>query len=135
MTTVDDRPDTTLRRPDVSPGRLFIGGQWREPAEGGRINVVDPSTGTVVTSVARASTADVNDAVDAARAAFDGWAATPGRHRARILHRVADVVRARADELVAVESLDVGKVATDANESTSRGFAISCGSTTSPAGR
>ncbi|MGW4214411.1 aldehyde dehydrogenase family protein [Lentzea sp. NPDC004789] len=109
MTTVDDRPAATVRRPDVKPGRLFIGGRWRESAEGGRINVVDPSTGSVVTSVARAGTADVNDAVDAARAAFDGWAATPGRHRARILHRVADLVRARADELVAVESLDVGK--------------------------
>ncbi|WP_086668070.1 aldehyde dehydrogenase family protein [Lentzea kentuckyensis] len=109
MTTVDDRPAATVRRPDVTPGRLFIGGEWREPAEGGRINVVDPSTGAVVTSVARGSTADVNDAVDAAREAFEGWAATPGRQRARVLHRVADVVRARADELVAVESLDVGK--------------------------
>ncbi|MET8763462.1 aldehyde dehydrogenase family protein [Lentzea sp. NPDC004782] len=109
MTTVDDRPAATVRRPDVKPGRLFIGGRWQESAEGGRINVVDPSTGSVVTSVARAGTADVNDAVDAARAAFDGWAATPGRHRARILHRVAGGVRARADELVAVESLDVGK--------------------------
>ena len=109
MTTVDDRPAALTRRPDVTPGRLFIGGRWREAAEGGRIDVVDPSTGSVVTSVARAGTADVDDAVHAARAALDGWAATPGRHRARILHRVADVVRARADELVGVESLDVGK--------------------------
>lgn len=109
MTTVDDRPTATVRRPDVAPGMLFIGGQWREGSEGGRINVVDPATGSVVTSVARASTADVNDAVEAARAAFEGWAATPARHRGRILHRVAEIVRARADELVAVESLDVGK--------------------------
>jgi acyl-CoA reductase-like NAD-dependent aldehyde dehydrogenase len=109
MTTVDDRPTATVRRPDVAPGMLFIGGHWRESSEGGRFNVTDPATGAVVTSVARASTTDVNDAVDAARAALDGWAATPPRHRGRILNRVAEIVRARADELVAVESLDVGK--------------------------
>jgi len=51
MTTVDDRPAATLHRPDVTPGRLFIGGRWRDAAEGGRIDVVDPSTGSVVTSV------------------------------------------------------------------------------------
>jgi acyl-CoA reductase-like NAD-dependent aldehyde dehydrogenase len=112
MTALDDRPAATVRRPDIAPGRLFIGGHWREPLGGGRIPVVDPSTGSVVTSVAWGTAADVNDAVDAARAAFEGWAATPGRHRGRILHRVADIVRARADELVAVESLDVGKPVT-----------------------
>ena len=45
---------------DIQPGRLFIGGEWRESAEGGRINVVDPSTGAVVTSVARAGTIGPN---------------------------------------------------------------------------
>ncbi|GAB2810593.1 aldehyde dehydrogenase family protein [Lentzea nigeriaca] len=109
MTALDERPTATVRRPVVAPGRLFIGGQWRESSEDARIRVTDPSTGSVVTSVAWGTTSDVNDAVDAARAAFEGWAATPGRLRGRILHRVADIVRARADELVAVESLDVGK--------------------------
>ncbi|WP_207311936.1 aldehyde dehydrogenase family protein [Lentzea alba] len=109
MTTVDDRPAATVRRPEVAPGRLFIGGQWRESTEDGRIAVADPATGSVVTTVAWGTTADVDAAVDAARAALDGWAATPGRQRGRILNRVAEVVRARADELVAVESLDVGK--------------------------
>ncbi|MEV6235696.1 aldehyde dehydrogenase family protein [Lentzea sp. NPDC051838] len=109
MTAVADRPVATVRRPDVAPGKLFIGGQWREAAEGARFDVVDPSTGATVTSVARAGKADVDDAVMAARNAFEGWAATPGRERARILHRVADIVRARADEIVGVESVDVGK--------------------------
>ncbi|NKE63065.1 betaine-aldehyde dehydrogenase, partial [Lentzea sp. PSKA42] len=58
MTAVDDRPTATLRRPDVAPGKLFIGGQWRESRQDGRINVVDPSTGSVVTSVAWGTTAD-----------------------------------------------------------------------------
>jgi acyl-CoA reductase-like NAD-dependent aldehyde dehydrogenase len=112
MTTVDDRVGPVLSRPEPAPGRLFIAGQWREGAE--RRNVIDPATGNVVTTVAEATAADVHDAVVAARAAFDDgpWARTPGRERARVLHRVADLIRSRADELVATESLDVGKPVT-----------------------
>jgi phenylacetaldehyde dehydrogenase len=114
MTALDERPAGELRRPDLSPGQLFIGGQWRESASGGRSDVIDPSTGQVVTTVADGDAADIDAAVTAARRAFDDgeWARTPGRERARILHRVADLVRERADELVAVESIDVGKPVT-----------------------
>jgi acyl-CoA reductase-like NAD-dependent aldehyde dehydrogenase len=109
MTTVDDGVRT---RPELSPGRLFIAGQWRESAE--RRDVIDPATGNVVTTVAEATADDVHDAVTAARAAFDEgpWARTKGRERARVLHRVADLIRSRADELVATESVDVGKPVT-----------------------
>ncbi|MET8853109.1 aldehyde dehydrogenase family protein [Amycolatopsis sp. NPDC004625] len=106
MTAVQERPGIRPR-PDVEPGRLFIGGRWTETA--GRFDAVDPATGKTLTTVARATPADVAAAVAAARQAFEGWAATPGRERARVLHRVADLVRARADELAAVESADVGK--------------------------
>ncbi|RSM49026.1 aldehyde dehydrogenase [Amycolatopsis balhimycina DSM 5908] len=106
MTAVEERPGTRPR-PDVEPGRLFIGGRWTEAAD--RFDAVDPATGKTLTSLARASAADVDAAVAAARQAFDGWAATPGRERARVLHRVADLVRERADEIAAVESADVGK--------------------------
>jgi len=106
MTAVEERPGTRPR-PDVAPGRLFIGGRWAETAD--RFDAVDPATGKTLTTLARASAADVDAAVTAARQAFAGWAATPGRERARVLHRVADLVRARADEIAALESADVGK--------------------------
>jgi acyl-CoA reductase-like NAD-dependent aldehyde dehydrogenase len=95
----------------LEPGRLFIGGQWRESATGARADVVDPATGTVVTTAADAAPADVDAAVEAARRAFrtGPWPAMSGRERARILHRVADLIRENADELVRLESLDVGK--------------------------
>ncbi|MFD1541213.1 aldehyde dehydrogenase family protein [Nonomuraea guangzhouensis] len=98
-----------VRRPHVEPGKLFIGGQWCEANAKGRRDVVDPSTGKVVTTVAEADAADVDAAVTAGRGAAGPWARMSGRERARVLHRVADIVRRRADELVAVESLDVGK--------------------------
>jgi len=80
---------------EIEPGRLFVGGQWREAADGARTEVVDPSRGTVVTTVAEASAADVDAAVRAARDAFENgpWAATSGRERGRILNRVAQLIR------------------------------------------
>ncbi|MCH5671365.1 aldehyde dehydrogenase family protein [Streptomyces gilvus] len=96
---------------EIEPGRLFIGGQWREAADGARTEVVDPSRGAVVTTVAEAGAADVDAAVRAAREAFDSgaWSGLSGRERGRILHRVAELIRENAGELARLESLDVGK--------------------------
>ncbi|KJK40592.1 betaine-aldehyde dehydrogenase [Streptomyces variegatus] len=96
---------------ESTPGQLFIGGRWREAADGARTEVVDPSRGTVVTTVAEAGPADVDAAVRAAREAFDdgAWSGLSGRERGRVLHRVAELIRENADELAALESLDVGK--------------------------
>jgi acyl-CoA reductase-like NAD-dependent aldehyde dehydrogenase len=96
---------------EIEPGRLFIAGQWREAADGARTEVVDPSRGAVVTTVAEAGAADVDAAVRAAREAFDAgaWSGLSGRERGRILHRVAQLIRENADEIAHLESLDVGK--------------------------
>jgi acyl-CoA reductase-like NAD-dependent aldehyde dehydrogenase len=111
MTDSAQQTVPAVSRPHVEPGRLFIDGQWREAEAKGRRDIVDPSTGKVITSVAEADASDVDAAVVAARRAFDEgpWAGTSGRERARVLLRVADGIRARADELVALESVNVGK--------------------------
>ena len=69
-------------RPEVRPGQLFIAGQWREAADGGRTDVIDPSTGQTVATVAAGTAEDVAAAVTAARAAFPAWRETPARERA-----------------------------------------------------
>lgn len=109
MTVTDDT--VSITRPQIGPRQLFIDGQWRESGSGTRTDIVDPSTGQVVTSVAEATEEDLDAAVQAARAAFDDgrWSALSGRERARILNRVAELVRERADEIIAVESVNVGK--------------------------
>ncbi|MEU2337727.1 aldehyde dehydrogenase family protein [Streptomyces sp. NPDC013172] len=96
---------------EAGPGRLFIGGQWREAADGARTDVTDPATGQVVTTVAEAGAADVDAAVRAAREAFDAgeWPGLSGRERGRVLHRIAELIRENAAEIAALESLDVGK--------------------------
>lgn len=100
---------TTITRPEPAPGQLFIDGRWRDAADGGRLDVLDPSTGKVITTVAAGTAKDVEEAVAAARAAFPAWRDTPARERGRILNRVAALIREHADELTALESLDVGK--------------------------
>ncbi|RRR83172.1 aldehyde dehydrogenase [Streptomyces sp. RP5T] len=96
---------------EIETGRLFVGGRWREAADSARTEVLDPSRGVVLTTVAEAGAADVDAAVHAAREAFDGgaWSGLSGRERGRILHRVAELIRENADELAQLESLDVGK--------------------------
>lgn len=96
---------------EIEPGRLFIGGRWREAADGARTEVVDPSRGTVLTTVADAGVTDVEAAVRAARDAFDdgAWSGLSGRERGRVLHRVAALIRENADTIAELESRDVGK--------------------------
>ncbi|WP_158839558.1 aldehyde dehydrogenase family protein [Saccharothrix deserti] len=96
----------------IDDGLLFIGGQWRDAASGGRIDVLDPSSGSVIGTVADGGPADIDAAVTAAREAFGPWAALSGRERARVLIRIAELIRENADELVRLESLDVGKPVT-----------------------
>jgi hypothetical protein len=114
MTVTDGRTEAQTggpTRPRPDPGRLFVDGGWRESAGGGRADLLDPSAGQVVTTVADGNAAAADAAVAAARRAFDEgpWSQTPGRERARVLLRVADGIRRRGDELAAVESIDVGK--------------------------
>jgi phenylacetaldehyde dehydrogenase len=109
VTVTENRPEQGSTRPEVGPGRLFVGGEWRDASDGGRADVVDPSTGRTVTTVPVATADDVDAAVTAARAAFPAWRDTPPRERARVLQRASELIRARADDIAAVECLDVGK--------------------------
>lgn len=89
--------------------QLFIGGQWRA-AEGGKtLDVEDPSTGTLLTSVADASIADGKAALDAAVAVQAEWAATPPRDRGEILRRAFELITERADDLAMLMTLEMGK--------------------------
>ena len=80
------------------PTDLWIGGKWRKSSDGGRFDVIDPATENKVASVASATVEDAKAAVDAASAAFPGWAAKKPRERAEILRKVLrpDHARRRA---------------------------------------
>jgi acyl-CoA reductase-like NAD-dependent aldehyde dehydrogenase len=105
-------PNVPAPLPDVVvKGRLFINGAWQEASDGARTSVINPATGTETATVAWATTADVDAAVAAAKAAvIDGrWSRLSGRERSRVLNKAAGIIRERAEELALVESTDVGK--------------------------
>ena len=89
---------------------LFIGGEFVPPADGGYFTTLNPATEEPLAEVAQAGPPDVDRAVAAARAAYEGpWGATSGRDRAKYLYRIARVIQERAREFAVLESLDNGK--------------------------
>ena len=99
----------------IARQQFFIGGQWVNPAEpAGSIEVIDPSTEQVCGSIPAGSAADVDAAVAAARAAFDGtgtgdgWGLTPLDERLDALIALADALDARADELGELIATELG---------------------------
>ena len=91
------------------PRGLFINGAPREASSGEDFPSVNPATNREICRVQSASEADVNLAVESARAAFPKWAKTPAARRAKILLRAAEILRERNDELARLETLDTGK--------------------------
>lgn len=98
-------------KPEHSLGRVrnFVGGEWLDAVDGAVMTVVNPATGKVVAEAPRGSRADVDRAVRAAEQALPGWLETTPKERADMLLRLADAVQEHAAELVAMESLNVGK--------------------------
>ena len=91
--------------------KLFIDGQWVEPARGGTFEVIDPATEQVVHRAPAGTTEDIDAAVKAARRAFDEgqWSKTTGRERGAVLRRIADIILSRKQELARLEVIDNGK--------------------------
>lgn len=91
--------------------RLYIGGEWIAPVQRGVFQTFDPSDESVLAQVAAATVEDIDLAVVAARKAFDegDWPRWTGAQRAQVLRRIADGIRARQDELAAIEVRDNGK--------------------------
>jgi betaine-aldehyde dehydrogenase len=87
----------------------FIDGKFADPVDGQFEPVLDPSTGDELAQAPLSSEADVDRAVKAARAAFEGWAATTPGERGNALLKLAEALEAHTDELARLESSNAGK--------------------------
>ena len=92
-----------------TPFNLFINNQWVKPASGQYIDSINPATGKRLAQVAAATSADVDAAVAAARAAFETWGKAPGHVRARYMYAIARHIQKHSRLLAVLESLDNGK--------------------------
>lgn len=93
---------------------LFIGGKWVQATGGQMIEVIDPSTESVIAAVPDATVDDAANAVNAAAAAAEGWRGTPPRRRSEILWRCYELMIERLETLATLISLENGKALRDA---------------------
>jgi aldehyde dehydrogenase (NAD+) len=91
-------------------GQILVDGSWREAAGGETIPVVNPSDGARFGRLARGTGADIDAAVEAARAALEGdWGRMAAFERGRILARLGQLILEQVDQLALLEARDVGK--------------------------
>ena len=87
----------------------YLGGKLIEPASATYLDNIDPSTGEVYSVLPDSDDRDVHLAVEAAKAAFPAWSATPADERFEVLMRIVRLIERDLDTLAEAESVDNGK--------------------------
>src|SRR5215470_4710701 len=94
----------------IQTTRNFIDGDWADPAEGRTDPVYNPATGEEIAQAPSSTREDVDRAVAAARAAFEGgWGTTTPAERATAILGIADAIEEHADEITELEAANAGK--------------------------
>ncbi|EGY80853.1 aldehyde dehydrogenase family protein [Peptoniphilus indolicus] len=89
--------------------RMFIGGEWREASDGQWLQTFNPATGEVLSQIPQATNDDVDDAVEAAKKAFETFKDSTAVERQALLTKIADIIDENAEYLATIESMDNGK--------------------------
>ena len=97
-------------------GQAFIDGKFVDAISGKTFDSINPATGAVLTAVAECDAADIDLAVAAGRRAFEAgsWSRMAPADRKAILLRLAELIRENLEEMALLDSVDMGKLITDA---------------------
>ena len=112
MSTFEDniaKAETYLARFRKDGVLNHIDGQAVAAADGTTFDIISPVDLKVLAKVAHGKAADIDRAAKAAKAAFPAWASMPGDQRKKLLHRIADAIVARAEEIAFTECMDTGQ--------------------------
>jgi len=112
MTALDDnlkKAEAWLERFRKEGVMNQIGGEAVPAADGSTFETISPIDLKPLAKVAHGKAADIDRAARAAKAAFRDWAAMPGAARKKLLHKIADAIVARAEEIAFVECMDTGQ--------------------------
>ncbi|MEM6256831.1 MAG: aldehyde dehydrogenase family protein [Planctomycetota bacterium] len=112
MTTATPTPVPESLQPFLAkPKHLLINGKWGEANSGETFEVFNPASGEVVAHCAAGGSTDVDQAVKAARAAFEdgSWSKMSASERSRIIWRIGELIEENSEELARLETLDNGK--------------------------
>jgi len=106
----------------LAPCPVFIGGEWNRLNDLTTTPVHNPSTGDIIAEAPLCSAKHVNDAVEAAAAAFPAWAETPPTDRARILFRFKTLLEDNFEDLVRTNTREHGKTLVESRGDVKRGI-------------
>jgi acyl-CoA reductase-like NAD-dependent aldehyde dehydrogenase len=100
----------------LQPCKLFINGRWEDSEEGRTIDIYNPATGELLTTVPDADAVDVDRAVKAARDCFEKktWRGMDPSKKEKILWNIAEILAKHREELAILESLENGKTLREA---------------------
>ena len=104
--------------------QLHINGEWRAARGGKSLPVINPATEEVIGEVAHASTADLDEALDAAAKGFAAWKKVSAFDRSKLMRKAADLLRSRADMIAALMTAEQGKPLGEAKMETLAGADI-----------
>ncbi|MCI2062352.1 MAG: aldehyde dehydrogenase family protein, partial [Eubacteriaceae bacterium] len=88
---------------------LFINGEFRDASDGGTFTTTCPANGEMLATCAAATKEDVDDAVKGAWKAFESWKKVSPKERAKLLHKIGDILDENKEYIAMVESMDNGK--------------------------
>lgn len=94
--------------------QLYIDGRWIDAGDRVTEDVLNPATGEVLAQLPHASSADIDEAAEAAGRAFRGWKATTAYDRAKLIRKAADLLRERVEHIATRMVLEQGKPITEA---------------------
>ena len=107
---LDPAPESTDHISIKDQYGLFIDGKFKNPSSGNYFPSINPATEEKLSMIAEANDKDVNDAVSAARKAYNGvWSKMTAKERGKYIYRIARLIQEKSRELAVVESLDGGK--------------------------
>ncbi|KAH9762161.1 Aldedh domain-containing protein [Citrus sinensis] len=101
-----------FKMPEIKFTKLFINGEFVDAVSGKTFETIDPRTGEAIARIAEGDKEDIDNAVKAARHAFDHgpWPRFSGAQRRRIMLKFADIIEEHLEELAVLEALDAGKL-------------------------
>ena len=107
---LDPAPESTDHISIKDQYGLFINGKFKNPSSGNYFPSINPATEDKLSMIAEANDKDVNDAVSAARKAYNGvWSKMTAKERGKYIYRIARLIQEKSRELAVIESLDGGK--------------------------
>lgn len=122
MTTLPTFSATSYDFATYTDADNWIGGEWQKPSGDGRLDIINPRHGKAMSTVGVSTSADIDAAVAAARAAFPAWSATPIRERAAVLYKLRELMTRDLDELAWLVSHENGKIFSEARAEVLKGI-------------